>query len=78
MSHLFVLEFNDETSAQKVVETLKRLQQQQLIKLDDAAIYTKEPMASPESDNSITWLEQEPWVVLFGASWSASCFYPPC
>ncbi|GCE06883.1 DUF1269 domain-containing protein [Dictyobacter aurantiacus] len=47
MSHLFVLEFNDEASAQQVVDTLKQLQQQQLIKLDDAAIYTKEPDGKP-------------------------------
>jgi len=43
MSHLFVLEFTDEASAQQVVDTLKRLQQQHLLTLNDAAMLIREP-----------------------------------
>jgi uncharacterized membrane protein len=47
MSHLFVLKFSNEESAQQVVDTLKRLQQQQLITLEDAATFTRQPNGRP-------------------------------
>ncbi|MFL5628110.1 MAG: DUF1269 domain-containing protein [Ktedonobacteraceae bacterium] len=43
MSQLFVLKFADEATPQQVVGTLKSLQDQQLIKVDDAAIVTRRP-----------------------------------
>jgi len=43
MSQLFVLKFADEATPQQVVSTLKNLQDQQLIKVEDAAIVTRRP-----------------------------------
>ena len=43
MSHLFVLKFTNEASAQQVVDTLKRLQQQHLLTLNDAAMFIHQP-----------------------------------
>ncbi|HEY7414067.1 MAG TPA: DUF1269 domain-containing protein [Ktedonobacteraceae bacterium] len=48
MNHLFVLRFDDEASAQQVLETLKRLQNQYLIKIDDAAIVTLDQNGKPK------------------------------
>jgi uncharacterized membrane protein len=42
VSHLFVLKFTNEASAQQVVDTLKRLQQH-LLTLDDAAMFIHQP-----------------------------------
>ncbi|MFL5660582.1 MAG: DUF1269 domain-containing protein [Ktedonobacteraceae bacterium] len=42
MSNLFVLKFADEMTAQRVLEEMKRFQDQQLIKIDDAAIVTRQ------------------------------------
>lgn len=47
-SNMFVLEFEDETSAQQVIDTIKRLQVQQLITLDDAAIVTRKADGKPK------------------------------
>lgn len=41
MSNMFVLKFTDEMTPQNVLDTLKRLQAQQLIQVDDAAIVTR-------------------------------------
>ena len=41
MSNLFVLKCADEMTAQQILGTLKSLQDQQLIKIDDAAIITR-------------------------------------
>ncbi len=43
MSQLFVLKFADEATPQQVVGTLKSLQDQHLIKVEDAAIVTRQP-----------------------------------
>lgn len=43
MSNLFVLQFDDVNTSMQVIDTMKRLQQQQLIKLDDAALVIKQP-----------------------------------
>ncbi len=48
MSNLFVLKFEDEASAEQVVGTLKRLQDQYLVKIDDAAIVTRKPDGRPQ------------------------------
>ena len=48
MSNLFVLKFADEGTAQQVVDTLRRLQTQQLIKVDDAAIVTRKADGKPK------------------------------
>ncbi len=48
MSNLFVLKFTDEASAQQVLGTLKRLQDQQLIKVDDAAMVTRNMNGKPK------------------------------
>jgi uncharacterized membrane protein len=42
MSNLFVLKFADEMTAQQVLGEMKRFQDQQLIKVDDAAIITRQ------------------------------------
>jgi uncharacterized membrane protein len=42
MSNLFVLKFADEMTAQQVLGEMKRFQDQQLIKVDDAAIVTRQ------------------------------------
>jgi uncharacterized membrane protein len=48
MSNLFVLKFNDESTPQQVVNTLKSLQDQQLITVDDAALFTRTPDGKPK------------------------------
>ncbi len=48
MSNLFVLKVPDELTAERMVGTLKRLQDQQLIKVDDAAIVTRRPDGKPK------------------------------
>lgn len=52
MSNLFVLKFNDEASAQQAVDTMKRLQAQQLIQVDDAAIVTRDKNGKPRIKQS--------------------------
>jgi uncharacterized membrane protein len=47
MSNLFVLKVADETIAQQMSQTLKRLQDQQLIKVEDAAIVTRKADGKP-------------------------------
>jgi len=48
MDNLFVLKFDNEASAERVLETLKRLQDQQLIKVEDAAILTVQRDGKPK------------------------------
>jgi uncharacterized membrane protein len=48
MSNLFVLEFDDESTAQRVMGTLKSLQDRYLIKIEDAAILTRRPDGKPK------------------------------
>jgi len=48
MSNLFVLKFADETSAQQVLGTMKSLQDRRLIKIDDAAMVTRDPKGKPK------------------------------
>ncbi|MBV9232389.1 MAG: DUF1269 domain-containing protein [Chloroflexi bacterium] len=48
MSNLFVLKFADEASAGQVAETMKRLQKQQLITVEDAAIVTRQQNGNPK------------------------------
>jgi uncharacterized membrane protein len=43
MSNLFVLKLENEETAKQVLGTLKQLQNQNLIKVDDAAILTRNP-----------------------------------
>jgi uncharacterized membrane protein len=47
MSNLFVLKFDDENTPQQVLQTLKRLQDQHLIQIEDAAIVTRKPNGKP-------------------------------
>ena len=47
MSHLFTLKFTNEASAQQVVDTLKHAQKQQLITLEDAAMFIRQPNGKP-------------------------------
>lgn len=48
MSNLFVLKFNDELTPQQVLGTLKQLQDQQLIKVEDAAVVTRQMDGKPK------------------------------
>jgi uncharacterized membrane protein len=48
MSNLFVLKVADEMTAEQMVQTLKRLQDQQLIRVEDAAIVTRRPDGKPK------------------------------
>lgn len=48
MSNLFVLKFDDETTAPKLLSTLKRLQDQKLIQVDDAAVVTMRSNGKPK------------------------------
>lgn len=48
MSNLFVLEVNDENTAMQMVGTLKQLQSQHLIQVDDAALVTREKDGKPK------------------------------
>ena len=48
MDNLFVLKFSDEATAVQVLGTLKRLQDQQLIKVSDAAILTVQADGKPK------------------------------
>lgn len=48
MSTLFVLKVENETTAQQMIGTLKRLQEQQLIKVDDAATVTLDANGKPK------------------------------
>jgi uncharacterized membrane protein len=48
MSNLFVLKFADETSAQQVLGTMKSLQDRRLIKIDDAAMVTRDSKGKPK------------------------------
>ena len=48
MSNLFVLRFDNEATAHQVLGTLKRLQDQYLIKIDDAAIVTLDQKGKPK------------------------------
>jgi uncharacterized membrane protein len=47
MSNLFVLEVNDENTAIQMVATLKQLQSQHLIQVDDAALVTRDKDGKP-------------------------------
>jgi uncharacterized membrane protein len=47
MSNLFVLEVNDENTAMQMVATLKQLQSQHLIQVDDAALVTRDKNGKP-------------------------------
>jgi uncharacterized membrane protein len=47
MSNLFVLEVNDENTAMQMVATLKQLQSQHLIQVDDAALVTRDKDGKP-------------------------------
>lgn len=48
MSNLFVLKFEDPTAPQQVIGTLKQLQSQELIKVEDAAIVTRKADGKPK------------------------------
>jgi uncharacterized membrane protein len=48
MSNLSVLAFQNETDANKVLEELKKLQDQNLIKVEDAAIVTRDHDGKPK------------------------------
>jgi uncharacterized membrane protein len=48
MSTLSVLAFDNESEAERVASELKKLQEQNLIKIDDAAILTRRPDGKPK------------------------------